>query len=94
MATPQSVVPPIFQNALDEFCKGLSQEELDKITLTSLVDLQICIKSIQDEHVNVRKSRDTTKLKAFLEAMEEYGKVIEVFLNASAVLCFVWVFMP
>jgi hypothetical protein len=31
-----------------------------------------------------------TRIQRFLEAMDQYGKVIEVFLNASSTLCFVW----
>jgi hypothetical protein len=31
-----------------------------------------------------------TRIRRFLEAMDQYGKVIEVFLNDSSMLCVVW----
>jgi hypothetical protein len=89
MATPQVVNASAFQNALDEFKGSLSAKDSVDFTLTSLVDLQTCIKSIQDAQTRARKPKNLTRLKAFLEAMEEYSKVIEVFLNASghSLLC-------
>jgi hypothetical protein len=31
------------------------------------------------------------KLEAFLEAMDQFGQVVEVFLNSTPFLCYVWV---
>jgi hypothetical protein len=81
----------VFQKALDDFKSDLSQEEQDEITYTTLPALKKCIRSIQDDHLKARDSKNMERLRHFLEGMEQYSQVIEVFLNASAILCFVWV---
>jgi hypothetical protein len=81
----------IFQTALDDFKSDLSQEEQDEITYTTLPALKKCIRSIQDNHRKARDSKNMDRLRHFLEGMEQYSQVIEVFVNTSAILCFVWV---
>ena len=91
MANAQVVQISVFQQALDEFRKSLTEDDQNQIMYTTLEDLQRCVLDIQDRHNTARRSRNMGRLKPFLEAMEQYGKVIEVFLNASQILCFVWV---
>lgn len=91
MANAQVVQISVFQQALDEFRKNLREDDQNQIVCTRLEDLQRCILDIQEKHNTARWSRNMKRLKPFLEAMEQYGKVIEVFLNASEILCFVWV---
>jgi len=92
MANPPVIQASVFQQALDEFSKTLAPEDQSQIQFTTLEDVQKCVLDIQDMHnKNGRVARNMTRLKPFLDAMEEYGKVIEVFLNASSILCFVWV---
>ncbi|KAF2178019.1 hypothetical protein K469DRAFT_601007, partial [Zopfia rhizophila CBS 207.26] len=79
-----------FQKALDEFCSDLSPDDRDEISCTSLQELQKCILEIQQKHYSARKVTNMVRLRAFLEAMEQYGKVIEVFLNTTNFLAFVW----
>ena len=89
MATPRSTHPPAFQKALDEFRSDLAREAEDEFNCTTLEDLQRCILEIQKKHD--RKSKNMNRLKTLLEAMEQYGKVVEVCLNTTNVLAFVWV---
>jgi len=91
MANAQVVQISVFQQALDEFQKTLREDDQNQIVCTTFEDLQRCILDIQKKHDTERMSRNMRRLKTFLEAMEQYGKVIEVFLNASQILCFVWV---
>ena len=91
MANAQVIHISVFQQALDDFQKPLSEDARNQIMYTTLEDLQRCISDIQNKHNIARRSRNMGRLKPFLEAMEQYGKVIEVFLNASQILCFVWV---
>jgi hypothetical protein len=56
-----------------------------------LDDLQAVIAAIQEKQASEKKMRNLTRLKKFLEAMDEYGKVIEIFLNNSQFIAFVWV---
>ena len=91
MANAEVIHISVFQQALDDFRKGLREDDRNQIMYTTLDDLQRCILDIQNKHNTARRSRNMGRLKPFLEAMEQYGKVIEVFLNASQILCFVWV---
>ena len=80
-----------FQRALTRFKGQLSPAEQEEFGVTSLEDVQETIDNIQEIQGSQRKMRNLTRIKAFLEAMEQYGKVIEVFLNVSDILAFVWV---
>jgi len=91
MANPQTLDPSAFHKAVNKFQATISRQDYDEMRCTTLQDLQLCILDIQNKHASGRRTRNMTRLKNFLDAMEQYGKVIEVFLNASPVLCFVWV---
>ena len=82
---------PAFRKALDDFQFSLSQNDRDLFKYTTLADLQRSILEIQSKHASERKTKNMARLNSFLEAMEQYGKVIEVFLNASEFVAFVWV---
>jgi hypothetical protein len=79
-----------FQDAWKEFSIRLSKEELEDFQFSSIDDVRLALKSIQDEQGRRGTMMHLPRIRAFLEAMEQYGKVIEVFLNASSILCFVW----
>ena len=80
-----------FQRALARFRSHLSLAEQEDFSITSLADVQETIAHIQEIQGSERKMRNLTRIKAFLEAMEQYGKILEVFLNVSDFLAFVWV---
>lgn len=82
---------PAFRKAADDFRSDLAQDDRDEFSYTTLDDLQRSILEIQEKHASVRKMKNMTRLNSFLEAMEQYGKVIEVFLNTSEFIAFVWV---
>ncbi|TVY78217.1 C2H2 finger domain transcription factor crzA [Lachnellula suecica] len=86
MATAQSA----FDDVLSKFKSRLSKKELDDFKFSSLDDVRVSVVAIQEEQGRRRTMMNLTRIQAFLEAMDQYGKVIEVFLNASSVLCFVW----
>lgn len=81
----------VFHEALNRFKDSLGNTEREEFQFTTLDDLQDVIKSIQDKQASEKKMRNMKRLKKFLEGMDEYGKVIEVFLNASEFVAFVWV---
>jgi hypothetical protein len=85
---------PAFWKALDDFRSDLAQDDRDKFRYTTLEDLQRSIIDIQAKHASDRKAKNMTRLNSFLEAMEQYGKVIEAFLNTSEFIAFVWVREP
>ena len=93
-ATPSNVVST-FQRSLDAFKTkaGLSPEELKDFQLTSIDDLRRQIATIQNDQRKSKKMRYLKRLGPFLDTMEQYGKIVEVFLNLSEVVAFIWVCM-
>jgi hypothetical protein len=81
----------IFYNVLKRFQDSLNDNEREDFQFTLLEDLQIVIASIQDKQASEKKMRNLTRLKYFLEAIEEYGKVIEIFVNNLQFVAFIWV---
>jgi hypothetical protein len=79
-----------FKQAWSEFSLRLSKKELEEFQFTSIDDVRVALRSMQDEQGRRRTMMHLPRVQAFLEAMEQYGKVIEVFLNTSSILCFVW----
>ncbi|KAH8594339.1 hypothetical protein B0O99DRAFT_574078 [Bisporella sp. PMI_857] len=79
-----------FQQVLANFTKRLSKDELSDFKFSSLQDVLATVEIIQAEQGQKKKMMNLTRIQRFLEAMNNYGKVIEVFLNASDILCFVW----
>ncbi|CAI6332799.1 unnamed protein product [Periconia digitata] len=84
--------PCAFQDAIRNFksTAGLTQAELRDFSQTSLDDLKQCIATIQNDQRASRKLRYLKRLGPFLDTMERYGKIIEVFLNVSDIIAFVW----
>ena len=80
-----------FERALYRFTSHLSEQDRNEFQFTTLEDVHNVIHQMQSVHGPERKMRNLARIQAFLEAMEEYGKVIEVFLNAARPLAFVWV---
>ncbi|KAF1956409.1 hypothetical protein CC80DRAFT_446319 [Byssothecium circinans] len=87
MASLQSVS---FQLALERFKKSLSPKEKKQFGTTTFDDLQLAADEIQKQHASTKKMQSMRRLEGFLEAMKEYDKVIQVFVNTSEVLAFVW----
>lgn len=86
--------PDAFQRALKKFKASLDPNLQAQFSQTSLSDVYFTIRDIQDKQAKAGEQRDIRRLQAFIEAMDQFGKVIEVFLNANEILCFVWVFVP
>jgi hypothetical protein len=80
----------VFQTTLDKFKTRLSPRELNDFQFTSLEDVQRTILQIQDVQDTRKTMMDMSRIQSFLEAMNEFGKVIEVFLNVSDFVAFIW----
>lgn len=79
-----------FQRALNNFKSRLKPAEAAKFKATTLDDLKVTILAIQSEQRARKKMMHMGRISSFLEAMEQFGKVIEVFLNISDMLAFIW----
>ena len=90
-ATGLSSQQLVFLEAVERFKDSLSDREREEFGFTTRDDLRDAITTIQEKQASEKKMRNLTRLKRFLEVMDEYGKVIEVFLNASQFIAFVWV---
>ncbi|KAF5004202.1 hypothetical protein FDECE_9284 [Fusarium decemcellulare] len=83
--------PDSFERALKRFKASLNNPKLQQqFSACSLQDVYCTIREIQDEQFKQDKQRHMQRLQAFVEAMEQFSKVIEVFLNAHEIVCFVW----
>lgn len=93
MASASSAIVSTFEKALTAFKTkaGLTQAELKDFQLTSLDDLKLQISIIQDDQRKSKKLRYLKRLGPFLDTMEQYGKIVEVFLNVSDIIAFIWV---
>ncbi|KAF2642210.1 hypothetical protein P280DRAFT_449775 [Massarina eburnea CBS 473.64] len=92
MASASPNVVSTFQKSLSTFSAnaGLSKDELKDFQLTSLDDLKLQISIIQNDQRKSAKLRYLKRLEPFLVAMEQYGQIVEVFLNVSDIIAFVW----
>jgi len=82
--------PTGFQRILAKFSTRLTPEEAQSFQFTTLNDVHQAIINIQEEQMHRRGMRNLTRVLRFVEAMEQFGKVVEVFLNASSLLSFIW----
>lgn len=82
-----------FDAALTHFRSGagLTQDEENEFRQTSLEVLWREIAKLQKTQEQSRHLKYMRRLEPFLKSMEQYSKIIEVFLNVSDLIAFVWV---
>jgi len=79
-----------FQAVLSDFKKRLTSKELQDFEFTTLQDVRETANRIQNEQEQSKTMMNMARLESFLEAMEQFEKVINVFVNASSFVAFVW----
>ena|SRR6266536_6115727 len=82
-----------FTRVLTRFTDCLTEEQENDFKFSTLEDLQAAIFAIQKKQASEKRMRNLTRLRSFLEAMEQYGTIIEVFLNTSQFIAFIWVWL-
>lgn len=82
-----------FETSLEEFKKNaqFSADELQEFTFADINGLRSTIKRFQTEQEVKRRMRNMKRLELFLQTMEQYGQTVDVFVNTSEILAFVWV---
>ncbi|KAI0894308.1 hypothetical protein F4806DRAFT_503618 [Annulohypoxylon nitens] len=80
-----------FKQAVEIFKNNLTENERKDFQFTRLEDVQKAMIDLQTQQNQKKRLRYLNRLKPFLRLMEDYGKVIDVFLNASEILAYVWV---
>jgi len=93
MATPitSTAGTAIFARVLAEFTRELSQDEIDDFRFVSSMDLKKAINQLQDQQKSQKRMQNLRRLSAFVEAMDQFDKVVHVFLNVTNLLGFIWV---
>ncbi|KAK0716576.1 hypothetical protein B0T21DRAFT_296583 [Apiosordaria backusii] len=80
-----------FHIALADFKKTLEDDNLIKsFEGARLHQLTAEIARIQQEQTSKRRMRYMKRIEPFLKTMEQYGKVVEVFVNAEEIVAFIW----
>lgn len=80
-----------FETALSEFQSELRPKDKPKFRNTTYSHVKNEVEGIQTRLMQQRRGKNLVRLKSFLEAIDQFGKVVEVFGNASLLVAFVWV---
>lgn len=80
-----------FDLVLSKFKSSLAPEELPAFEFTTLPELYTEMRTIERKHASERRLKAMKRLDKFLEGMQDYDKTIQVFVNSSAYVGFVWV---
>ncbi|KAH5205185.1 hypothetical protein HBI18_154700 [Parastagonospora nodorum] len=89
---PQSNKVPsaAFRSALDEFQKRLTKDELVGFQTTTYSQFCDELHVLQEKQIKRREVMNLSRIAGFLEGMHQLGKTIEVFVNASNMVAFIW----
>lgn len=79
-----------FETVLKNFKQNLNQEQVQNFQFVTLNDVRVTALRIQHEQEQTKTLMNMTRIESFVEAMDQFGKVIEVFLNASSFVAFIW----
>ncbi|KAK8073631.1 hypothetical protein PG994_004530 [Apiospora phragmitis] len=79
-----------FDKALAAFKSKLTAAERADFQFVTSQDVRIAIVAIQAEQRRSKKIINLTRIQGFIEAMGQLCKVLDVFLNTSEILAFVW----
>ena len=89
-ATSSAILKNSFEATLLDFKKRLTPKEQNDFQFTTLDGVKREIARIQKQQDDLKTMMNMSRIQSFLEGMNELGKVIEVFLNASNFVAFVW----
>lgn len=89
-ATSSAILENSFEATLLDFKKRLTPKEQNDFQFTTLDGVKREIARIQKQQDDLKTMMNMSRIQSFLEGMNELGKVIEVFLNASNFVAFVW----
>lgn len=79
-----------FQVALRKFQNHLSGKDLTDFKTTTYTTLCQDIALIQHEQESLKTMMNLSRIQSCIEAMNQFGKVIEIFLNVSDIVAFIW----
>jgi len=89
---PSTVSPSVsFQRAVDKFTRNLTAKQREEFAVCSLEDVRQTIVTAQERRGSQKTMRNMARIEAFLEAMEQYEKVMQAFINCTPFLGYIWV---
>jgi hypothetical protein len=80
-----------FHKILVEFKKGLSEKQQADFQFAELGDVYKAIHSVQKQQEKNGTLRYLNRIRPFLDAMVQFGKVLDTFANSSEFVPFIWV---
>jgi len=80
-----------FQRVLSKFKDSLSDKQKADFQFTDLGDVYKAIDGMQKQQEENGALRNLNRLRPFLDAMDQFGKVLDTFANSSEFVPFVWV---
>lgn len=86
----QTASSDALRQAVLKFKARLSGKDLTDFQSTTYEQLCHEVLRIQHEQENNKNMMNLSRIQSCLEAMHEFGKTIEVFLNAADMIAFVW----
>ncbi|KAK3395111.1 hypothetical protein B0H63DRAFT_518180 [Podospora didyma] len=90
MAAPAPADQCIFAKSIERFRASLSEDQKRDFSIANVKDVTREIQKIQNLLGPERKLRNFAKMRKFLEAMKRVEELVNVFLNVSEVVAFVW----
>ena len=76
--------------AVNKFKNQLSGPNLVAFKNTTYTSLCNDINAMQDSQHKRKEIMNMCRIQTFLEAMGQFGKIVEIFLNVSDVVAFIW----
>lgn len=83
----------VLNRAIEKFRQSLTDEQKQLFVASSLDNVKDEIQYIQGRYGSTKKLRRLNRLSKFLEAMAQIEQLVQIFLNVSEVVAFVWVRM-
>ncbi|KAI0550332.1 putative zinc finger protein [Xylaria curta] len=80
----------LFDKALGEFKQGLGRREIEGFKATTLKVLKACIGEIQAKQHAQRRLKDLNRLEPFLEAIQQFGELVDKFHKNDDIVAFIW----
>ncbi|KAI0200165.1 hypothetical protein F4808DRAFT_170914 [Astrocystis sublimbata] len=85
-----TVTETVIQRAIRNFQRNLTDQQKSQFALSSETDVINEVQRIQNRYGSPRKLRSLNRLSKFLEAMSQIEQLIQIFLNVSNTVAFVW----
>jgi len=90
LTPPRHATGTALTRAITQFRNKLTGTELTEFSTTTYDQLCKALIQVQHEQEHRMEAMNLARVKSCLEAMHQFGQVIEIFLNVSDAVAFVW----